>query len=119
MSKASLAKSRSPSLSGMKASLDIQALELLKGRFPNVDVEPYYRVAKKYVAYTAEHSKRPGRYMRGNSTLEIAIMVTMDAVAAAYVLISGDRVKKKVDCLLKDFELMIGDYLERIRLLSY
>jgi hypothetical protein len=116
MSKASLAKSQSPSLLGMKASLDVQALELLNGRFPNIDVEPYYRVAKKYVAHRTGHSKR---HMRDNSALETIIMLTMDAVAAAYVLISGDRTEKKVDRLLKDFEMMIGDYLERIAFLSY
>ncbi len=56
--------------------------------------------------------------MRGNSPLETLILLTMDKVASAYVLVSGQRVQKKVDRLLKDHETMVGDHLEGNGLLT-
>ncbi len=59
MSKVSSTKSGylSLSLSGIKASLDTVALQLLRGRFPNVDVETYYRMTETYIDETMRHSK--------------------------------------------------------------
>lgn len=105
-------KSDRSGLSRVKASLESLALELLRGRFPNVDVEPYYRVAETYIDENMRCSKGYGRRMRGNSLLETSILLTMDTVASAYILVSGERAEEKVERLLKDFEIMIGDYLE-------
>lgn len=119
MSNASPTRSGRLNLLEVKASLDSLALELLRGRFPNVDVEPYYRVAEAYIDETMRGSKGYRRNMRGNSLLETSILLTMDKLASTYVLVSGERVRGKVDRLLKDFETMVGDYLESMGLLTY
>lgn len=92
-------------------------MELLRGKFPSVNVEPYYRVAE---AYIDEAMRRKGyrRGVGGNSPLETLILLSMDTVASAYVLISGGRDEEKVDRLLRDFETMVGDYLQSIGLLT-
>lgn len=107
------------SLSEVKVSLDSLALELLRGRFPNVDVEPFYRAAETYINENMRRSKEYRRNMKGNTPLEASILRTMDTVASAYVLVSGERVKEKVNRLLRDFETMVGDYLESIGLPTY
>jgi len=119
MSNASPTKSGQPSLLEVKASLDSLALELLRGRLPSVDVEPYYRVAEAYIDEAMKHSKGYRRNMGGNSPLETLILLSMDTVASAYVLVSENRDEGKVDRLLKDFETMVGDYLESIGLLTH
>lgn len=43
----------------------------------------------------------------------------MDKVSSAYALISGNTDEERVDRLLKDFETMIGDYLESAGLLTH
>jgi len=108
-----------PGLAEVKGRLDGLALELLRGRFPNVDVEPYYKVAETYIGETMRHNKGIKRNTPGNSPLETLILLSMDTVASAYVLISGKRDEGKVNGLLKDFEMMVGDYLESIGLLTY
>lgn len=108
-----------PGLAEVKDHLDGLALELLRGRFPNVDVEPYYRVAETYIGETMKRDKGIKRNMRGNSPLETLILLSMDTVVSAYVLISGKRNEEKVNGLLKDYETMVGDYLKSIGLLTY
>jgi len=106
-------------LAELKGCLDDLALELLRGRFPNMDVEPYYKVAETYISETMRHNKGIKRNTRGNSPLETLILLSMDTVASAYVLISGKRDEGKVNGLLKDYETMVGDYLKSIGLLIY
>ena len=115
----SSSKSARLNLFEVKASLDSLALELLRGRFPNVDVEPYCRLSEAYVDETMRRDKWYKRNMRGNNPLETLILLSMDMVASAYVLISGKRDEGKVNGLLKDYETMVGDYLESIGLLTY
>jgi len=103
----------------VKASLDRLALELLRGRFPNVDVEPYYRAAEAYVDETMRRDKGYKLNMRDNNPLETLILLSMDRVASVYVLICGKRDEEKVNGLLKDYERMVGDYLKSIGLLIY
>jgi hypothetical protein len=50
--------------------LDSLALELLRGRFPNVDVEPYYRLAEGYVE---DCKSRCMRRMEGKNPFESLI----------------------------------------------
>jgi len=119
MSNSSPIKSGRPSLLEVKASLNSLALELLRGRFPSVDVEPYYKVAEAYVDEAMRRSKGYRRNMGGNSPLKTLILLSMDTVASAYVLVSGKSDEEKVDRLLKDFETMVGDYLESVGLLTY
>ena len=115
----SIVSSESAHLFEVKASLDSLALELLRGRFPSVDVEPYYKLSGACVDETTRRDKRYRRNMRGNSSLEALILLSMDMVASAYVLISGKRDCGKVRVLLRDFETLVGDYLESVGILTY
>jgi len=103
----------------VKASLESLALDLLRGRFPNVDVEPYYRLSEAYIDETVRRDKWYKQRMRSDNSLETLILLSMDTVASAYVLISGKRDEGKVNGLLKDYETIVGGYLERIGLLAY
>ena len=96
----------------IKYSLDNLALELLKGRFPSVDVEPYYRLAEAYIEKTLRSNRAYRRNMMRNSTLETLILLSMDAVATAFVLITGNKDEDGVNGLLKDYERMVGDCLK-------
>jgi len=110
----SSSKSTRLNLFEVKASLDSLALELLKGRFPNVDVEPYYRLSEAYIDETMRHDKWYKRNMRSDNPLETLILLSMDMMVSAYVLVSGKRDEGTVNGLLKDYETMVGDYLESI-----
>ena len=99
--------------------MDNLALELLKGKFPRVNVEPYYRAAETYIDENTRRNKEYRRNMRGSSPLETLFLSTMDTVASAYALVSGEVVEGKVDRLLKDFETISSDYLKSIGLLTY
>jgi len=103
-------------LAEVKNRLDSLALELLRGRFPNVDVEPYYRLAEGYVEERMRRDEAYRRRMEGENPLETLITFSMDKVASAYAFISGKKDKERVDRLLKDFEMMVGDYLESVGL---
>ncbi|MFQ6080483.1 MAG: hypothetical protein ACE5OW_02305 [Candidatus Bathyarchaeia archaeon] len=91
-------------------------MELLRGRFPNLDVEPYYRSSAAYIEEAMRRDKWYRRNMRGNNPLETLILLSMDMVASAYVLISGEKNEGKVKVLLKDYEMMVRDYLQGIGL---
>jgi len=108
---------RSLDLAEVKSRLDSLALELLRGRFPNVDVEPFYRVAEGYVEERKRRDEAYRRRMEGDNPLETLITFSMDKVQGAYMLISGELDEEKVDKLLKDFETMVGDYLQSVGLL--
>lgn len=103
----------------IKSCLDGLALELLRGRFPNVDVEPYYKMAEAYINNATRHNKVYRLNMGGNRPIETLFLLAMDALALAYVLLSGKRDEEKVGRLLKDFETMVGDYLEGAGLLTH
>ena len=104
-------------LAEVKGRLDSLALELLRGRFPNVDVEPYYRLAEGYVDERVRRDKGYSRDVESGSPLKTLISLTMDKVTSAYGFISGKKDKERVDRLLKDFEMMVSDYLESVGLL--
>lgn len=101
----------------VKSRLDSLALELLRGRFPNVDVEPYYRLAEGSVEERVRRDKWYRRDVESENPVKTLISLTMDKVTSAYGFISGKKDKERVDRLLKDFETMVGDYLESVGLL--
>lgn len=101
----------------VKGCLDSLALELLMGRFPNIYVEPYYRLAEAYVNERVRRDKRYRRDVESEIPLKTLISLTIDKVTSAYGFISGKKDKERVDRLLKDFETMVGDYLESMGLL--
>lgn len=103
-------------LAEVKGRLDGIALELLKGRFPNVNVEPYYRLAEGYVDERMRRDKGYRRDVESENPVKTLISLTMDKVASAYGFISGKKDKERVDRLLKDFEMMVSDYLESVGL---
>ena len=108
---------RSLDLAEVKSRLDSLALELLKGRFLNVDVEPYFRVAEGIVEERMRRDEAYRRRMEGDNPLETLITFSMGKVQEAYVLISGQLGEEKVDKLLKDYETMVSDYLQSVGLL--
>jgi len=101
-------------LAEIKSRLDSLALELLRGRFPKVDVEPYYRVAEGLVEESMKQDKAYRREMEGDNPLETLITLSMDKVQTAYALILGELNREKMDRLLKDYEAM---YLQSVGLL--
>ena len=117
MNKVNSSKSARLNLSEIKTSLDRLALELLRGKFPNVNVEPYYRMSEAYIDETLRHDKQYKHNMKSDNPLETLILLSMDRVASAYVLISGKRDKRDMEGLLRDYETMVRDYLESMRLL--
>ena len=62
--------------------MDSLALELLKGRFPNVDVEPYYRLAEAYVGERVRRDRRYRRDVERESALKTLIGLYMDKVSS-------------------------------------
>jgi hypothetical protein len=55
--------------------------------------------------------------MEGDNPLERLITLTMDKLQTAYMLISKERNQEKSDRLLKDYEVMVADYLQSVGLL--
>lgn len=108
---------QSLNLAEIKTQLDNLALELLRGRFPKVDVKPYYRTAESLVEESMKRDKAYRRNMEGHTPLETLITLSMDKVQTAYILISGELDEEKLDRLLKDYEMTVGDYLQSIGLL--
>lgn len=94
-------------LAEVKGCLDGLALEFLKGRFPNVDVEPYYQLAGGYVEERMRRDKRYKRDVESGSPLKTLISLTMDKVTSEYGFISGMKDEVRVNRLLKDFETMV------------
>ena len=101
----------------IKRQLDSLALKLLKGRFPKVEVEAYYRVAEGFVEESMKRDKAYRRDMEGDNPLETLITLTMDKLQTAYMLISKERNQEKSNRLLKDYEIMVADYLQSVGLL--
>jgi hypothetical protein len=104
-------------LTEIKGQLDGLALKLLKGKFPKVEVEAYYRVAEGLVEESMKRDKGYRRDMEGDNPLETLITLTMDKLQTAYMLISKERDQEKSDRLLKDYEIMVADYLQSVGLL--
>lgn len=109
----------SPDLAEVKGRLDSLALELLKTKFPNTDVESHYRQAEAYVEVLLIQDEEYRRDVQSESPLKTLIGLAMDKVASAYALISGKKDKKRIDRLLTAFERMVGDYLESVGLLIH
>lgn len=106
-------------LAEVKGRLDNLALELLKTRFPNIDVEPHYRLAEAYVEELLRLDEEYRHDVQSESPLKTLIGLAMDKVASAYALISGKKDKKRIGRLLTAFETMVSDYLESIGFLIY
>ena len=104
-------------LAEAKSRLDSLALECLRGRFPSVDVESYYRGAEGMVEERMRRDKVYRRMIEGDNPLETLVASSMDKVQGAYMLIFGELDEKKADKLLKDYEMMVGDYLQSVGLL--
>ena len=101
-------------LAEVKSRLDCLALELLRGRFPNVDVEPYFRAAENIVEERKRRDKTYRTDMEFDDPVGNLIVFSMDKVQLAYILIRGELTEESQDRLLKDYELMVGDYLQSI-----
>ncbi len=99
-------------LSEIKSSLDNMSLQLLRDRFLRVDVETYYKIAEMYMDKTLKYDKKYRRAIVERKPLETLIRLSMDKVASAYVLISGQADKSKVDALLSDYTSLIENYLK-------
>jgi hypothetical protein len=110
-------RKQSLNLTEIKIRLEGLALELLKGRFPRVDVEPYYRVAEGLVEEGVKRDKAYRREIEGDTPLETLITISMHKVQTAYMLISQELDEEKLDRLLKDYETMVGDFLQSVGLL--
>jgi hypothetical protein len=104
-------------LTEIKIRLDGLALELLECRFPKVDVERYYRVAEGLVGEGVMRDKAYRRKMEGGTPLETLITLSVEKMLTAYRLISQELDEEKLDRLLKDYEIMVADYLQSVGLL--
>ena len=101
-------------LAELESKLDSLALELLRGRFPNVDVESYFRAAEDIVEERKRQDKNYRADMECDDPVGNMIVFSMDKVQGAYMLIRGELTEESQDRLLKDYEIMIGDYLQSI-----
>jgi hypothetical protein len=104
-------------LAEVKGRLDSLALELLRGRFPSVDVESYYRVADGMVEERMKQDKAYRWSVEGDKLLDTLISSSMDKVQGAYMLIFGELDEKKADKLLNDYMMLVSDYLQSVGLL--
>lgn len=105
-------------LDEMRSSLDGLALELLGGMFPGVDVDAYYRAAEEYVEGCLERDPDYRRFAEGGGPVEGLVYTSMEKVASAYVLITGRRDRERVERVLRNYEVMVGDYMEAEGLLT-
>ena len=101
-------------LAELKIQLDSLALDLLRGRFPNVDVESYFRAAENVVEERKRQDKNYRADMECDDPVGNMIVFSMDKVQGAYMLIRGELSEESQDRLLKDYELMVGDYLQSL-----
>jgi hypothetical protein len=104
-------------LAEVKGRLDSLALELLRGRFPSVDVESRYRVAEEMVEERMRRDKDYRQSVEGDKPLDVVVSSSMDKVQGAYMLISGELTEEEADKLLNDYMMMVSDYLQSIGLL--
>ena len=101
-------------LAEVKSQLDSLGLELLRGRFSNVDVERYFRVSDDVVEELKRRDRKYRTEMEWDDALGTLIAFAMDKLQGAYMMISGELPEEKADRLLKDYEIMIGDYLQSL-----
>ena len=107
-------KKRPLDLAELESKLESLALELLRGRFPRVNVEPYFKAAEKIVEERKRQDKNYRTDMESDDPVGNMIVFSMDKVQGAYMLISGELTDESQDRLLKDYELMVGDYLQSL-----
>ena len=108
-----LKKSNPMELSELQSSLDSLSLQLLRNRFLKVNIDAYFKTAEVYVQEALRHDKNYRRDVTEEKPLETLIRLSIDKVASAYVLISGEANEKKVNQLLSDYEIMVEDYLDK------
>jgi len=101
-------------LAELESKLESLALELLRGRFPNVDVESYFRAAENIVEERKRRDKNYRTDMEFDDPVGNMIVFSMDKVQGAYMLIRGELTDEKADRLLKDYEMMVSDYLQSL-----
>ena len=101
-------------LAELESKLESLALELLRGRFPRADVEPYFRAAENIVEERKRRDKNYRTDMEFDDPVGNMIVFSMDKVQGAYMLIRGELPEESQDRLLKDYELMVGDYLQSL-----
>jgi len=104
-------------LAEVKRRLDGLAVELLKVRFPHIDVESYYLLAEAFVDELMRRDKRYRRDKESENPVKTLISLAMDKLVFAYDSISGKKDEKNVNRLLDDFEARISKYLESIGIL--
>lgn len=104
-------------LAEVKRRLDDLAVELLKARFPHVNVESYYMLAEAFVDELMRRDKKYKRDVQSENPVKTLITLAMDKLVFTYDSISGKKNKKNVNRLLDDFEAMISRYLESIGVL--
>jgi hypothetical protein len=83
-----------------------------------VNVESYLKRAENYVQETLQYDQNYRRDVIEEKPLETLIRLSIDKLASAYVLISGEANIAKVDQLLTEYESRIEKYLEETGLLS-
>ncbi len=105
-------------ISEIQSSLDSLSLQLLRDRFLEVNVEAYLKAAEVHIQETLRHDKNYRRDVAEDKPLETLIRLSIDKVASAYVLISGEADEKKVNALLSDYEIMVESYLEKTGFLA-
>jgi hypothetical protein len=77
-------------------------------------VEPYFRAAENIVEERKRRDKNYRTDMQSDDPVGNLIVFSMDKVQGAYMLIRGELTEESQGRLLKDYELMIGDYLQSI-----
>jgi hypothetical protein len=97
----------------IQSSLDSLSLQLLRDIFLEVNVEAYYKAAETHVQETLLHDKNYRRDVAEEKPLETLIRLSIDKVASAYVLISGEMNEDKVNELLSAYEILVEDYLDK------
>ncbi len=105
-------------LGEIQAALENLSLQLLQSKFLEVNVKAYYHAAETHIQQTLKQDKKYRHEIAQKKPLQTLVRLSIEKIAAAYVLIVREVDKAKVDALLTEYEAMVSQYLEKTGLLA-
>jgi hypothetical protein len=99
--------------SEIHASLDRLSLQLLQIKFLEVNVKAYLDIAENHVQQTLKYNRKYCLEVAEDGPLGTLIRLSIDKVASAYVLITGETNPKKVSRFVDEYMNMVEVYLEK------